>query len=534
MKKLTLLAGACALFFVVACGDDSSTSSKDDTPSTAEIDIPKETPPADSGCTVKEADGGFDIICNGDSIDTIHDEETEQGTCHVKDTVDVSGNDGVKITCGDSTRVVWSAKNDDDENSASSKEKSSSSGKEKDSSSEMDKSSSSDKKESTEKSSSSVESDDPSSSDKADDSSTSKDEEISSSSKDVKSSSSSEKAKDASSSDKAEATSSANAKSSSSEKQTKVSSSSSEEIHPSSATYAPTADTLVCNSKKFTTDTAFCFESRLTGTKSIYKLCGGLQYDPDVATCEGETIKVECGSTAYDTLKNVCLNELLYPLTATEKGIEGVYIGANDTTFDSDKNIISIKPIYFAKGNLLLVKKDEGVYEGVVPPSPGIISKGARVKYHNEQYYDIEADTLDLFLYGDTSGYFYLTSMSSPNNIEGNDAYDIARAKLGGKWRLPRVKEMKSLSGKMAVETIIDHHTLCTNITNPIHKTEIALPSSGVYTDTAYVNFGLDYSYYMTSQATYIFSTTSFTPSTSYYYSRVRFGFAVRPVFSGE
>lgn len=527
MKKIYLLASVCAVLFMVACGDDSSTSaSKNDSSNTAEIDSPKDSSPADSGCTVKEAKDGFDIICNGDSIDTIHDEETEQGTCHVKDTVDVSGNDGVKITCGDSTRIVWSAKSDDDENSASGKEKNSSSG--------TGKSSSSDKKESTEKSSSSVESDDPSSSDKADDSSTSKDEEISSSSKDVKSSSSSEKAKDASSSDKAEATSSANAKSSSSEKQTKVSSSSSDEFQPSSAMFAPAVDTLTCNSKKFTTDTAFCFNSQLTGKAAIYKLCGGLQYDPDVATCEGETIKVECGSTAYDTLKNVCLNELLYPLTATEKGIEGVYIGANDTTFDSDKNIISIKPIYFAKGNLLLVKKDEGVYEGVIPPSPGIISKGARVKYHNEQYYDIEADTLDLFLYGDTSGYFYLTNMSSPNNIEGNDAYDIARAKLEGKWRLPRVKEMKSLSGKMAVETIIDHHTLCTNITNPIHKTEIALPSSGVYTDTAYVNFGLNYSYYMTSQAAYIFSATSFTPSTTYYYSNARFGFAVRPVFSGE
>ncbi len=517
MKKLTLLAGACALFFVVACGDDSSTSTtKDDTPSTAKIDTPKEADKVDSGCTVKEADEGFDIICNGDSIDTIHDEETEQGTCHVKDTVDVSGNDGVKITCGDSTRIVWSAKNDDDEeDSSSDRGVSSTSSKDKSSSSDKERNSSSD----TDKSSSSVSSDEPQSSEKA------------------KDSSSSEKTAEISSSDKAEGTSSEAAKSSSSsnkEEVTSSNSSSSEEIHPSSATYAPTADTLVCNSKKFTTDTAFCFNSQLTGKAAIYKLCGGLQYDPDVATCEGETIKVECGSTAYDTLKNVCLNELLYPLTATEKGIEGVYIGANDTTFDSDKNIISIKPIYFAKGNLLLVKKDEGVYEGVIPPSPGIISKGARVKYHNEQYYDIEADTLDLFLYGDTSGYFYLTNMSSPNNIEGNDAYDIARAKLEGKWRLPRVKEMKSLSGKMAVETIIDHHTLCTNITNPIHKTEIALPSSGVYTDTAYVNFGLDYSYYMTSQAAYIFSATSFTPSTTYYYSKARFGFAVRPVFSGE
>lgn len=515
MKKLTLLAGACALFFVVACGDDSSTSSKDDTPSTAKIDTPKEADKVDSGCTVKEADEGFDIICNGDSIDTIHDEETEQGTCHVKDTVDVSGNDGVKITCGDSTRIVWSAKSDDEEDSSSDRGVSSTSSKDKSSSSDKERNSSSD----TDKSSSSVSSDEPQSSEKA------------------KDSSSSEKTAEISSSDKAEGTSSEAAKSSSSsnkEELTSSNSSSSEEIHPSSATYAPTADTLVCNSKKFTTDTAFCFESRLTGTKSIYKLCGESQYDPDVATCDGGTVKVECGSTAYDTLKNVCLNELLYPLTATEKGIEGVYIGANDTTFDSDKNIISIKPIYFAKGNLLLVKKDEGVYEGVIPPSPGIISKGARVKYHNEQYYDIEADTLDLFLYGDTSGYFYLTSMNAPSEIAGKDAYDIARAKLEGKWRLPRVKEMKSLSGKMAVETIIDHHTLCTNITNPIHKTEIALPSSGVYTDTAYVNFGLDYSYYMTSQATYIFSTYSFTPSTSYYYSKVRFGFAVRPVFSGE
>ena len=38
MKKIALLAGTCALFFFVACGDDSSTSaSKNDSPNTAEI-----------------------------------------------------------------------------------------------------------------------------------------------------------------------------------------------------------------------------------------------------------------------------------------------------------------------------------------------------------------------------------------------------------------------------------------------------------------------------------------------------------------
>ena len=38
MKKFALLAGTCALFFFVACGDDSSTSaSKNDSPNTAEI-----------------------------------------------------------------------------------------------------------------------------------------------------------------------------------------------------------------------------------------------------------------------------------------------------------------------------------------------------------------------------------------------------------------------------------------------------------------------------------------------------------------
>lgn len=512
MKRIVLLAGTCALFFFVACGDDSSTSaSKNDSPSTAEITPPKDTAQADSGCTVKESAEGFDIICNGDSIDTIHDEETEQGTCHVKDTVNTSGNAGVRITCGDSTRVVWSATTDKDESSSSTKEEKVSSGKENGSSASKDEnvssgnenSSSSSQKESSEKSSSSVKSEDSSSSAKPENSSSS--------------------AKPESSSVKEES-----------------SSSSSEETYSSPILPAPTPDTLTCNSKKFTTDTAFCFRSRFTGNAAIYKLCGESQYNPDIATCDEGTVKVECSGTAYDTLQKVCLNEALYPLTATDEGIDGVYIGANDTTFDNDKNIVSVKPIYFAKANLLLVKKGEGNYEGVIPPSPGIISKGARIKYHNEQYYDIEADTLDLFVFGDTSGYFYLTSMnlSSSIDIAGNDAYDIARAKLGGKWRLPRYKELTALYNNYLYnggtrETIIDHHTVCIDITAPVHKTEIALPSAGMYNDTTFDNKSVYTSQYMLSMYNYSFTATiqalSYTS-----YNRDRFGFSVRPVFTGE
>ena len=521
MKKIALLAGTCALFFFVACGDDSSTSaSKNDSPNTAEITPPKDSAQVDSGCTVKEADEGFDIICNGDSVDTIHDEETEQGTCHVKDTVNASGSAGVKITCGDSTRFVWTATNDKDkrvssgkgDSSSSIKEEKVSSGKEDASSSAKDenvssgkdeKKSSSSQKESSEKSSSSIKSEDSSSS--------------------VKPENSSSSAKPESSSVKEES-----------------SSSSSEENHSSSVLMVPPPDTLTCNSKKYTTDTAFCFRSRLSGNYAVYKLCGESEYDPEIATCDGGTVKVECGGTAYDTLQKVCLNEALYPLTATEEGIDGVYIGANDTTFNNDKNIVSVKPIYFAKANLLLVKKGEGNYEGVIPPSPGIISKGARIKYHNEQYYDIEADTLDLFVFGDTSGYFYLTSMnlSSSIDIAGNDAYDIARAKLGGKWRLPRYKELTALYNNYLYnggtrETIIDHHTVCIDITAPVHKTEIALPSAGMYNDSTFDNKSVYTSQYMLSMYSYSFTAT-FQILSYTNYNKDRFGFSVRPVFTGD
>lgn len=512
MKKFALLAGTCVLFLFVACGDDSSTSaSKNDSPNTAEIVPPKDSAQVDSGCTVKEADEGFDIICNGDSVDTIHDEETEQGTCHVKDTVNASGSAGVKITCGDSTRFVWTATNDKDkrvssgkgDSSSSIKEEKVSSGKEDASSSAKDenvssgkdeKKSSSSQKESSEKSSSSIKSEDSSSS--------------------VKPGNSSSSAKPESSSVKEES-----------------SSSSSEETHSSSVLMVPPPDTLTCNSKKYTTDTAFCFRNRQTGKSAIYRLCGEAEYDPEVATCDGGTIKVECGGTAYDTLQKVCLNEALYPLTATEKGIEGVYIGANDTTYDSDTNIVSVKPIYFAKANLLLVKKGEGNYEGVVPASPGIISKGARVKYHNEMYYDIEADTLDLFVHGDTSGYFYLEEVINSSDIAGNDAYDIARAKLGGKWRLPRYDEIWHLYlyryyGGATTETIIDHHTVCYNHIDPIHKTEIALPKAGYYNETGFVNNSHGYRFDKAG---------SFVPSNfNTNGGAIRYGFAVRPVFTGD
>lgn len=509
MKKFALLAGTCALFFFVACGDDSSTSaSKNDSPNTAEITPPKDTAQVDSGCTVKEADEGFDIICNGDSIDTIHDEETEQGTCHVKDTVNASGSAGVKITCGDSTRFVWTATNDKDEKVSNAK----------------DNSSSSEKEESTEKGASSDKAEDTSSSVKSENSSSSVKAEVSSSSVKTEGSSSSEKAPN-SSSVKSE-------NSSSSVEPTILSSSSSEETHSSSILQAPAPDTLTCNSKKYTTDTAFCFRNRFTGNSAIYKLCDGSKYDPEVATCDGSTIKVECGGTAYDTLQKVCLNKVLYPLTATEKGIEGVYIGANDTTYDSDTNIVSVKPIYFAKANLLLIKKGEGNYEGVVPASPGIISKGARVKYHNEMYYDIEADTLDLFVHGDTSGYFYLEEIINSSDIAGNDAYDIARAKLGGKWRIPRYDEIWHLYryryfGGATTETIIDHHTICYNHIDPIHKTEIALPKAGYYNETGFVNNSHGY---RLDRAGNSFVPSNFNTNGG----AIRYGFAVRPVFTGD
>ncbi|MBQ3716309.1 MAG: hypothetical protein II892_12165 [Fibrobacter sp.] len=514
MKKIALLAGTCTLLFFVACGDDSSTSvSKNDPSDTAEATSPKETDQKDSGCTVKEAEEGFDIICNGDSIDTIHDEETEQGTCHVKDTVSASGNTGVKITCGDSTRVVWSATTDKGEKVSSGKDKSSSSG----------------KKESSEKSSSSAKSEDTSASVKAEDMSSSGKTKSSSS---VKAGSSSSSAKTASSS------SEMTTGTSSSDKKEVSSSSKSEDTYLPPILQGQAPDTLTCNSKKFTTDTAFCFRSRLNGNYAIYKLCGEAEYDPEVATCDGGTIKVECGGTAYDTLQKVCLKNTLYPLTATEKGIEGVYIGANDTTYDSDNRIVSVKPVYFAKANLLLVKKGEGSYEGVVPPSPGIISKGARVKYHNEMYYDIEADTLDLFVAGDTSGYFYLTNigLNGLGNIAGNDAYDIARAKLGGKWRLPQKKELDGLSkyrsfGNATSESIIDNHTVCDNIIDPVHKTEVAFPIAGAYTDTAFVN---SVSSYRTANTYFIYSPKNFSPSASSTYAQYRFGFPVRPVFTGD
>ena len=517
MKKFALLAGTCALFFFVACGDDSSTSaSKNDSPNTAEITPPKDTAQVDSGCTVKESAEGFDIICNGDSIDTIHEEETEQGTCHVKDTINASGNAGVKITCGDSTRFVWTATNNKDErvssgkgdSSSSIKEEKVSSGKEDASSSAKnenissgkdEKNSSSSQKESSEKSSSSIKSEDSSSS--------------------VKPGNSSSSAKPESSSVKEESSSSI-----------------SENPPSSSVLQAPV--TITCNSQKITTDTAFCFRSRLSGNYAVYKLCGESEYDPDVATCDGGTVKVECGGTAYDTLQKVCLKNTLYPLTATEKGIEGVYIGANDTTYDSGNSIASVKPVYFAKANLLLVKKGEGNYEGVVPASPGIISKGAHVKYHNEMYYDIEADTLDLFVLGDTSGYFYLTSMSisSLSDIAGNDAYDIARAKLGGKWRLPRYSELRGLNsyrnnGNASAETIIDHHTICFKYIDPVHKTDVALPKTGVYTDTAFVN---DLFYYRSSRPGNYGFIQNFAITYSSTYARDRFGLPVRPVFTGD
>lgn len=510
MKKIALLAGACTLFYLVACGDDSSTSAaKNDSSNTAEVTPQEQKDQSDSGCTVKESTEGFDIICNGDSVDTIHDEETEQGTCHVKDTVNTSGNAGVRITCGDSTRVVWTATNDNDKQASSGKEKSSSSK----------------KKETTEKSSSSVKSEKSSSSVKSENSSSSSAKTTSSSS--VKSNSSSSSVKTASSSSEKsnETTSSDKAEDSSS-------SSSSEGKPVPLVQMAPAPDTLTCGSKKYTTDTAFCFRNRFTGNIAIYKLCGESKYDPEVATCDGGAIKVECGGTAYDTLQKVCLRNTLYPLTATEKGIEGVYIGVNDTTYDNGNNIVSVKPVYFAKANLLLVKKGEGNYEGVVPASPGIISKGARVKYHNELYYDIEADTLDLFVYGDTSGYFYLMEIIGSSDIAGNDAYDIARAKLGGKWRLPRYSEIWRLYfyryfGGAITETIIDHHTVCYNQIDPIHKTEVAFPKAGFYNETSFVN---NSNPYRLDGAGYSFLALDFDIDGA----AIRYGLPVRPVFTGD
>ena len=68
MKKIALLAGTCALFILVACGDDSSTSvSKNDQSDSAEATVPKEMDQNDSGSTVKESAENFDIVSNADS-----------------------------------------------------------------------------------------------------------------------------------------------------------------------------------------------------------------------------------------------------------------------------------------------------------------------------------------------------------------------------------------------------------------------------------------------------------------------------------
>ena len=77
MKKIALLAGTCALFILAACGGDSSTSaSKNDPSDPAEATVPKETDQKDSGSTEMDAAEDVDIISNGDSINTIHGEDS--------------------------------------------------------------------------------------------------------------------------------------------------------------------------------------------------------------------------------------------------------------------------------------------------------------------------------------------------------------------------------------------------------------------------------------------------------------------------
>ena len=115
------------------------------------------------------------------------------------------------------------------------------------------------------------------------------------------------------------------------------------------------------------------------------------------------------------------------------------------------------KPLYFAIGNLIV--NDLGVARIGTPDELADIVLH-EVEDDNGEMYTQEYTgdkERDLFGWADTTGWklsmdnYDYPSYDFSGDISGNPAYDIARAKLGGSWRLPTATEWAFLMEEVAL-----------------------------------------------------------------------------------
>lgn len=131
---------------------------------------------------------------------------------------------------------------------------------------------------------------------------------------------------------------------------------------------------------------------------------------------------------------------------------------------------------------------DSNGYEGI---DMGILSDNGNTLYWGT--YNIGVESVEsygeLYCWGDptgekTSEYYdeeYNAEYDfSPENISSTE-YDIARAKWGGKWRIPTESEWKRLLDVSTIKQDVVLNTNGTRITSSINGNSIFLPSAGYY-----------------------------------------------------
>ncbi|MFA6873522.1 MAG: hypothetical protein WCQ86_06040 [Bacteroidaceae bacterium] len=116
-------------------------------------------------------------------------------------------------------------------------------------------------------------------------------------------------------------------------------------------------------------------------------------------------------------------------------------------------------PLYFAESNLVVEKTATGV-KGYIAANSWYMAPTTAANYTS----DAVGTKRDLFGWADITGWKTTTvasdypSATLPANISGNPSYDIARALLGGNWRLPTKDELDWLSAYCTITWTNDYN----------------------------------------------------------------------------
>ncbi|MGI6219651.1 MAG: hypothetical protein ACOYJE_07350 [Bacteroidaceae bacterium] len=183
--------------------------------------------------------------------------------------------------------------------------------------------------------------------------------------------------------------------------------------------------------------------------------------------------------------------------------------GSDSTTFTYDSPLDTVdrrvdmgilsdsgKPLYWASGNLIVRRYARSyiAHEPTFVPDNRIFNESAL--------------EWDLFSWGDTTGriQYYspeweaLNVDALPDNISGDERYDVARAQLGGNWRLPTANEWQRLIDNCDASFQIPSGQLpIIELTSRLNGNKLTLYGSGYYEYSDAISY-----FYFYGSATYL------------------------------